>query len=115
MAQNKERRMCPVHPMPMAGEQRSTKRRADGAQAAPRLLWRPEEHLISILVQNPQTVWALRHLQVQKEGFGFYHRVLQISRDMRSPSQRRMGLVSFTNPEELDRKLPGAGIGRAID
>ena len=68
---------------------------------------RPKEHLIPILVQNPQAIGILRHVQSAyiEERPGFHLCAFQIRRDVRNAGERGMRAVLFANAEELNRKL----------
>jgi hypothetical protein len=67
---------------------------------------RPKEHLIPILVQNPQAIRVLRHAQSAyiEERFGSHLCAFQIRRDVRNAGERRVRVVLFANAEELNRK-----------
>jgi hypothetical protein len=67
---------------------------------------RPKEHLIPILVQNPQTIGVLRHVQSAyiEERPGFHLCAFQIRRDVRNAGERGVRVVLFANAEELNRK-----------
>ena len=65
----------------------------------------PEEYFIPILVQNPQTIRLLRHVQCLEERFGFHHHRLQIGTAMRNPIQRSVRVVLFAKTEKLNGEL----------
>ena len=46
---------------------------------------RPKEHLMSTMVQNPQSIGLLRHVQGAEERFGFHLCAVQIRLDERNP------------------------------
>jgi hypothetical protein len=64
--------------------------------------WGPEEYFIPILVQNPQAIGLLRHVQCLEERFGFHFHRLQIGTDMRNPIQRSVRVVLFAKTEKLN-------------
>jgi hypothetical protein len=67
---------------------------------------RPKEHLIPSLVQNPQAIGVLRHVQSSyiEERPGFHLCAFQIRRDVRYAGERGVRIVLFANAEELNRK-----------
>jgi hypothetical protein len=65
---------------------------------------RPKEHLVPILVQNPQAIGVLRHIQSFEERLGFDLCTLQIRRDVRYAIEHGARIVLFANAEELYRK-----------
>jgi hypothetical protein len=65
---------------------------------------RPKKQLIPVLVQNPQAIGVLRHVQSPEERFGFHLCALQIRRDVRNSIECGVRVVFFSNAEELNRK-----------
>src|SRR5262249_6177442 len=53
----------------------------------------PEEYFIPILVQNPQAIGLLRHVQCLEERFGFHFHRLQIGTALLNPIQRSVRVV----------------------
>src|SRR6516164_562086 len=62
----------------------------------------PKEHLIPTLVQNPQAIGVLRHIQSVEERPGFNFCALQIRRDVRNAIEHGVSIVLFSNAEELN-------------
>src|SRR6516162_11054161 len=62
---------------------------------------RPKEHLMPILVQNPQAIGVLRHIQSFEERLGFDLCALQIRRDVRNAIEHGARIVLFANAKEL--------------
>src|SRR6186997_1480411 len=67
--------------------------------------WGREEYFIPILVQNPQAIRLLRHVQCLEERFGFHFHRLQIGTDLRNPIQRSVRVVLFAKTEKLNGEL----------
>ena len=65
---------------------------------------RPKEHLMSVLVQNPQAVGVLRQVQSVEERFCFYLCALQIRCDVRNPIEYSVCVVLFSNAEKLNNE-----------
>src|SRR6516225_2833811 len=65
---------------------------------------RPKEHLVPVLVQNPQAIGVLRHIQSVEERLGLDLCALQIRRDVRNAIEHGARIVLFANAEELYRK-----------
>jgi hypothetical protein len=59
---------------------------------------------VPILVQNPQAVGVLRHIQSVEERLGFDLCALQIRRDVRNAIEHGARIVLFADAEELYRK-----------
>ena len=57
-----------------------------------------------VLVQNPQAIGGLRHIQSVEELLGFDLCALQIRRDVRNAIEHGARIVLFANAEELYRK-----------
>src|SRR6516164_6019909 len=64
----------------------------------------PKEHLVPILVQNPQAIGVLRHIQSVEERLGLDLCAPQIRRDVRNAIEHGARIVLFANAEELYRK-----------
>ncbi len=67
-------------------------------------LWTPGKHLVATLIQDPQGVRLLRHVQVLEERAGSHFRVLQIDSIMFNSTQSGMGVVRVSDPKEFDDK-----------
>jgi hypothetical protein len=59
---------------------------------------------VAILVQNPQAIGVLRHVQSVEQRPRFHLCAFQIGRDVGNAIERGSGIVFFPNAEELDRK-----------
>jgi hypothetical protein len=70
---------------------------------------------MAILVQNPQAIGVLRHVQSAyiEERPGFRLCAFQIRRDVRNAGERGVRVVLFANAEELNRKDHSAASLRA--